>query len=71
MTHECWKPWTDQAERIMALPLAELKPLIRASLEWAEWRMGYGGLEVHATEARLFDAAHGLHQKVTKGTDDD
>lgn len=39
--------------------------VIVAAKEWAEWRTAYGGLQVHASEDRLFDAVLALERSET------
>lgn len=40
--------------------------IVDAAKEWADWRMGYGGVQVHETEDRLFDAVLALLECVTR-----
>lgn len=50
-----------QTALLRGLPLPkDVELLIARAKAWHEWRSGYGGLNVHATESDLFDAVEAL-----------
>lgn len=72
ITPKDWKAALDLADMGIAADRETSKPewrpefaartsrLIEAAKAWHEWRAGYGGLKVHATESDLFDAVEAL-----------
>jgi len=51
----------EQTALLRGLPLPkDVELLIARAKAWHEWRSGYGGLNVHATESDLFDAVEAL-----------
>ena len=58
---EAYKRGAAQSELLRRLPLPQdVELLIARAKAWHEWRAGYGGLKVHATESDLFDAVEAL-----------